>query len=126
MPPLLPAVVRGDAAITSALLKAGAKADVRLAGGLTLLMLAARTGDPATLGVLLERGADPNAADPAMGETALMWAAAENHADAVRVLVGCRRRRQRAVGDDGVLARQVRRRAVGPVHGAAAGRSGRR
>ena len=87
VPPLLPAVVRGDAAITSALLKAGAKVDVRLAGGLTLLMLAARTGDPATLGVLIERGADPNAADPTMGETALMWAAAENHADAVRVLV---------------------------------------
>jgi uncharacterized protein len=88
VPPLLPAVVRGDAAIVQALVRAGGKGDVRLPGGQTLLMIAARTGDPATLRVLIESGADVNAADPTMGETALMWAAADNHGDAVRTLVG--------------------------------------
>jgi uncharacterized protein len=87
VPPLMPAVVRGDAAIVQALVRAGAKGDTRLPNGQTLLMLAARTGDPVTLRVLVESGADVNAADPTMGETALMWAAAENHADAIRGLV---------------------------------------
>ena len=87
VPPLMPAVVRGDAAVVQALVRAGAKADARLPSGQTLLMLAGRTGDPATVRVLLESGADVNAVEPAMGESALMWAAAENHADAVRTLV---------------------------------------
>jgi ankyrin repeat protein len=83
----MPAVVRGDAVIVQALVRAGARADARLPNGQTLLMLAGRTGDPATLRVLLESGADANAVEPSMGESALMWAAAENHADAVRTLV---------------------------------------
>jgi ankyrin repeat protein len=87
VPPLMPAVVRGDAAIVQSLVRAGAKADARLPNGQTLLMLAGRTGDPATLRMLLESGADANAVDQSMGESALMWAAAENHADAVRTLV---------------------------------------
>lgn len=86
-PPLMPAVIRGDGAMTQALIRAGAKASMPLSGGLTLLMLASRTGDPPTVTALIESGADVNAADPAMGETALMWAAAENHPDVVRALV---------------------------------------
>jgi ankyrin repeat protein len=86
IPPLMPAVVRGDASMVQALVRAGAQADVRLPSGQTLLMLASRTGDPATLRMLLERGADVNAVDPAMGESALMWAAAADHAEAVRTL----------------------------------------
>jgi ankyrin repeat protein len=86
IPPLWPAVTRGDAGIAAALVKAGAVVDVVLPAGQTLLMLAARTGDVSTLKVLLEAGAKPNAADPAMGETALMWAAAENHGEAITVL----------------------------------------
>jgi ankyrin repeat protein len=39
------------------------------------------------LKLLLEAGADLHAREHWFGETALMWAAAENHADAVRVLV---------------------------------------
>jgi ankyrin repeat protein len=35
---------------------------------------------------LLVHGADPNAQEKTMGETALMWAAAENHAEAIRML----------------------------------------
>src|SRR4029450_1281074 len=37
---------------------------------------------------LLDRGADPNAKEFGLGETALMWAAARNHAAATRTLIG--------------------------------------
>ena len=50
-------------------------------------MTAARTGQPDLLRVLLDRGADLNAREKWYGETALIWAAAENHPDAVRVLL---------------------------------------
>ena len=50
-------------------------------------MTAARTGRPDVVRALLAAGADPDASEPARGQTALMWAAAENNADAVRVLV---------------------------------------
>jgi ankyrin repeat protein len=68
VPPLLPAVSRGDAAMTGA-------------------MLAARTGDVGTITALLDHGAHVNASDATLGETALMWAAAENHAEAVHALM---------------------------------------
>ena len=50
-------------------------------------MTAARTGQPEVLKLLLNGGADLDARENWFGETALIWAAAENHADAVRVLV---------------------------------------
>jgi ankyrin repeat protein len=50
-------------------------------------MTAARAGDPAVLKLLLDAGADVNAAETVAGETALIWAALENHADAVTLLV---------------------------------------
>jgi ankyrin repeat protein len=37
--------------------------------------------------MLLARGADANARENSLGETALMWAAAENHSEAVRALI---------------------------------------
>ena len=49
--------------------------------------LRARTGQPETLKLLLKAGADPNAAERRFGETALMWAAGHDHAEAIRVLV---------------------------------------
>ena len=51
------------------------------------LMTASRTGDPRVVTSLIARGASVDARENWLGETALMWAAAENHADAVRVLV---------------------------------------
>ncbi len=57
-----------------------------LPGGQTLLMTAARTGNPEVVKLLLDRGANPNAKESTNGETALMWAAAQNHPEAVRVL----------------------------------------
>ena len=41
-------------------------------------MIAARAGNAATVKLLLAYGADPNAAEGWRGQTALMWAAAEN------------------------------------------------
>ena len=49
-------------------------------------MLAARTGRPEPVRLLLDRGADVNAREAWHGETALMWAAAENHAAVVALL----------------------------------------
>jgi len=50
-------------------------------------MTAARTGRPEVLKALLAHGADLKARENWYGETALMWAAAENHVDAIKVLV---------------------------------------
>ncbi len=84
--PLALAAGSGSPAVTAALLEAGADARGRVGDGETVLMAAARTGRVAVARVLLERGADPNAREPWMGETALMWAAGENHGDMVRLL----------------------------------------
>jgi ankyrin repeat protein len=50
-------------------------------------MRAARTGSVPALRALVDRAADVDAAEAWLGETALMWAAAGNHADAVRFLL---------------------------------------
>ena len=50
-------------------------------------MTAARTGVAAVVTLLVEHGADVNAQENWLGETALMWAAAENNAAAVKVLL---------------------------------------
>jgi len=49
-------------------------------------MTAARSGNPAVVEALLARGADAEARDDFYGETALIWAAIEDHADVVRAL----------------------------------------
>jgi ankyrin repeat protein len=49
-------------------------------------MTAARTGDLRSVTTLLSHHAKVNAGESWQGETALMWAAAENHADVVRAL----------------------------------------
>ena len=50
-------------------------------------MTAARTGSPEAVKVLLARGARVDAAEKTLGQTALMWAASENHAEVVKLLV---------------------------------------
>src|SRR5262249_37102109 len=65
----------------------GADSKASLPGGQTLLMTAARTGNPGVVKLFLEHGGDPNARETTNGETALMWAAAENHPDAARALI---------------------------------------
>ena len=68
------------------LLDAGADPNTTSADGETVLMTAARTGRVEAARALLVRGANVNAAETWMGETALMWAAAEGHAAMVKLL----------------------------------------
>jgi len=55
--------------------------------GETALMAAARAGDGTSVRMLIEAGADPNAAETTLGETGLMWAAAENQAESIAALI---------------------------------------
>ena len=80
------AAENGNAAILEHLLGAGVYANQTLPGGETLLMTAARTGEPETVRTLLAHGADPNHREMTRGQTALMWAAANNNAAAIEVL----------------------------------------
>ena len=50
-------------------------------------MIAASSGNGPSVGLLLDAGADPNAKDVTNGQTALMFAAARNSADAVKLLL---------------------------------------
>jgi ankyrin repeat protein len=79
--------VNGSVPAATALLEAGADPNAVLPEGETILMTAARTGPPALLQLLLDRGASLAAREKWYGESALAWAVAENHAEAVRVLL---------------------------------------
>jgi ankyrin repeat protein len=85
--PLSLAALNGNAAITEALLKAGADANTANPEGETALMTASRSGSLDVVKMLLVHKADPNAKEKWLQETALMWAAAENHADVVTALL---------------------------------------
>jgi ankyrin repeat protein len=80
------AAVNGSAAVIKALVEAGADVNAVLPEGETILMTAARTGRAEPLEILLTAGARLDAVEKWYGESALHWAAAENHADAVRLL----------------------------------------
>jgi ankyrin repeat protein len=73
--------------VIAALLKAGAKVSRTHPDGETPLMAAARTGHLDAVRLLVEAGADVNAAETFQQETALMWAAAEGHAEVVDALL---------------------------------------
>ncbi|HSP68342.1 MAG TPA: ankyrin repeat domain-containing protein, partial [Bryobacteraceae bacterium] len=79
--PLSLAATNASAPLIQALLQAGAHPTG------SILMTAARTGNPEIVRMLIARGADANARESSLGETALMWAAAENHPEAVRALI---------------------------------------
>jgi uncharacterized protein len=85
--PLSLAATNGNAAMIEKLLKAGEDANAVVSeSGDTVLMLAARTGKPDAVAMLLNHGADVNKTN-ATGQTALMWAAAERNSAAVQVLI---------------------------------------
>ena len=85
--PLSLACTNGNAALVEMLLKSGADANAALPGGETPLMTAARTGNLAAVKALIHHGANVEAKDDRRGQTALIWAAAEGHADVVQALI---------------------------------------
>ncbi|HEX3835679.1 MAG TPA: ankyrin repeat domain-containing protein [Steroidobacteraceae bacterium] len=85
---MLQAAQFGDPQIIEALLAAGANVESPNADGETALMLVARTGNVAAAKVLLKHGANVNAQENFRGQTALIWAAAENQPEMVKLLIG--------------------------------------
>jgi ankyrin repeat protein len=84
--PLTLACTNRGAAVVERLLKAGA--DPRLApDGAPPLLACARAGAVPAVRMLIARGADVNARDSWRGQTALMWAASEDHAELVEALL---------------------------------------
>ena len=67
------------------LLKARANPNAAQMSGLTPLMIAAHTGNVDVVKLLLAHGANVNAATTETGNTALMWAVSDRHADIVKV-----------------------------------------
>ena len=85
--PLWLACVNGSAAMVETLLTAGADANAALPSGETVLMTASRTGSAEGVRLLASHGADLNAREHTRGQTALMWAVAQQHPDVVEALV---------------------------------------
>lgn len=87
MTPLSQACTNGNAGLVELLLKSGANPNTPIATGETPLMTCAKTGNVASIRALLAHDANVNAKEPVQHQTALMWAAAERHADVVRALL---------------------------------------
>jgi uncharacterized protein len=85
--PLTEAVKLGDVDLVSMLLKAHADPNSPNQDGQTALMLASSIGSLPIAEMLIKRGANVNAVETFRGQTALMWAAAEDHPDIVDLLL---------------------------------------
>jgi len=85
--PLSLACTNGNGAMVVLLLKAGADPNAALPGGETPLMTAARVGSLHAVKALVAHGARVDSKDERRGQTALMWAAAEGHAEVVEMLI---------------------------------------
>ena len=81
------AAANGSGEMIERLLKAGADPKTVSADGETVLMTAARSGTVEGVRSLLARGAVVGARENRRGTTALMWAAEENHAAIVTLLL---------------------------------------
>ena len=87
MTPLAQACTNGNADLVALLLKAGANPDTPIGTGETPLMTCARTGNADAVRMLLVQGANANAKEPNQNQTALMWAAAQQHHDVLQILI---------------------------------------
>jgi ankyrin repeat protein len=85
--PLALACENGSAPVVERLIEAGVSANSTQPMGETALHTCARTGRPEAAKVLIANGASIDAPESWRGQTPLMWAAAEGHADMVRLLV---------------------------------------
>ncbi len=81
------AAQNGQAAVLTTLLEAGANPNEVYREGERVLMTAARTGNYATVEALLTHGAEVDARETWHGQTALMWAVAQQHSELVALLV---------------------------------------
>lgn len=85
--PIYLAARNGSAEVTAALLRAGAKPNEEYREGETVLHTASRTGNYATVELLLQAGAVTDAREQWHGQTPLMWAMAQKHADLLPLLL---------------------------------------
>ena len=85
--PLSLACTNGSAAMVERLLAQGADANQTLPTGVTPLMTCGRTGSVEAVESLLARGARVNDRETVRGQTALMWAVAEKHAEVAAALI---------------------------------------
>jgi uncharacterized protein len=85
--PLTEAVTAGDTAVVKRLLDAGADARAPGKDGATALMLVARGNNVEAAHLLIEHGADVNAKEAWRGQTALIWAAAQQQPAMVKLLL---------------------------------------
>ena len=83
--PLSLACVNGNPGIVEQLLAFGAYPNL-LAAGEPPLLTCSRTGNVETVELLLAHGANPNITDGWKGQTAVMWAAAEDHVAVMETL----------------------------------------
>jgi hypothetical protein len=83
---LTEAAIIGSAPIIDSLLKAGADPNFKTPDGETPLMAAARSGKVDAAKALLDAGADINAKENWGGQSAIMWAAAQDQAAMVKFL----------------------------------------
>ncbi len=85
--PLVLACARGNAALVGRLLVGGADPNAALASGETALMAAARVGSLEAVNALLARAANVQATEATRGQSALMWAVANEHPEVTRALL---------------------------------------
>lgn len=85
--PLTLAVANGNTAMVRLLLEAGADPETRELSGEPVLLSAAAVGVTGPVQSLVEHGASVDARDAKFGQTALMIAAREGHANVVRYLL---------------------------------------